>query len=470
MPRSVTLADGTTTWVPDGLTPDAEAQYLAGRGVSVGQLPGVIPQARDLAPAGPIPSTGAVDDFFTAAGLYIANRTPGLREQFQGLQGPDSLSATLGGASVPTALGFLVPGAGLPGVLSQGALSGGLEALRGGSAADVATEAGMGGLFAGVGDLFGRAVSGAARTVKALRGSGVLATTDDWLRTAGETVGGRAVVDRVNQAALNRAAAASFGQQATKITPDVLDAAADTLGRQFDALVPDTAIIPRAGFDQAVGALDAGALGPRVTRNLPPPGQPLDGKTFRALRSSLAERARKFLGDSPNLADDLADAVEQLDLAAEQTLGPQYRQQFRQVREMWKNLRIVESLQSVRAGNNVSAAQLTTRLAQEGPGYGTSFLRNTGNVLPGTQDMFDVARTLVNDAAGRVGNSGTATRAAATGLLGGAAGLATGATAPATVAAGVGAAALGQAAGLASVGKESANVARLAAGASRGSE
>jgi hypothetical protein len=460
---AVTLPDGRTVEVPPGLGPRGTAQYLRRLGVDPALVPEAPPDDRFQ-----VPSTNPVEDALTAAGLYIAQRTPGVRQAVANLERPQGAAGFLGEAAVPAALSFLAPGSGLAGMAGQGLMSAGLEAANVNSTpASIATEGAFGAAGTAAGDFLGRVFRGAGNAIQAFRRAGILQNTDETLRTVANAAGGNAVVDRINRRAVTAAAARSFGVNATELTPDVLRNAADTLGQQFDALVPDVVVIPRQGFDAAVATMQPGTLGGRAARNIPAPGQPLDGRTFRALRAELSERARGFLGNSPNQADDLFDAIEQLDQAAEATLGPQYRAEFRALREQWKNLRIVESLPSVRTTEQVTAGQLSQVLGNATRGYGTSFGRDTGTVLPATQQLFDVTRSLTRDAAERIGNPGTAPTLAGLGGLTAVMGTLTGATPPSYALAAAGTALGSQAAGLAAVGGRAPTAGRAGAAAGR---
>jgi hypothetical protein len=465
VPTKVTLADGTEAWVPTGGDP---GQYLLQSGVPVGNLPGVLPGA---APDDTyqMPGSGFLSDAVAGAGLYIGRRTPGIREHIANIKPPDTLGGTVGGMAVPVGASFAVPGAGLVGIGSQAALAGGLEAMdpdaTPGSVMGASALAGGG---TATFDLLGRALRGGVRAFQALRRSGVLANTNETLRTVANAAGGNVLVDRINRRALTRAAAQSFGQNADNLSPQVLDQAADQIGQQFDQVLGNLNA-DLTGVQAQLAQLPAGTIGARANRAIASVTDwaNVDGSTLRAVRQALAERGRNLLGEAPASADDLLVLVDDIDNVAEQALGPQFRAQFRQAREAWKNLRIIESLPTVRKSGGVSAGELSQALAREGRGYGTSFIRDTGNVLPGTQRLFDVTRTLTADAAGRIGNPGTAPALAGTAGLGMAAGVLTGATAPATALAGLGAAGLAQAAGLAAVGGQAPTMGRAGAAAAQ---
>lgn len=464
MPDRVRLADGTEVWVPTGGDP---AEYLLQQGVPASNLPGVVPQAAD--DAYQMPSGGFASDLLSGAGLFVARRTPGLRQHIANIRPPETAGAAIGGAAVPIGASMLAPGAGLLGVGAQAALAGGIEALDvDATPGSVAGQAALAGGGTAAFDFLGRAVRGSVRAFQAMRRAGVLQNTDEGLRTIANAAGGNVLVDRINRQALTRAAAQSFGQNADNLSPQVLDQAADQIGQQFDQVLGNLNA-DLTGVQAQLANLPAGTIGARANRAIASVTDwaNVDGSTLRAVRKALADRGRNLLGEAPASADDLLVMVDDIDTVAEQAMGPQFRAEFRQAREAWKNLRIIESLPTVRKSGGVSAGELSQALAREGRGYGTSFIRDTGNVLPGTQRLFDITRSLTADAAGRIGNPGTAPALAGTAGLGMAAGVLTGATAPATALAGLAAAGGAQAAGLAAVGGQAPAMGRAGAAAGR---
>jgi hypothetical protein len=462
----VLLPDGQTLQIPPGLDEQATARYLRAKGVDPAALG---------EPAGPVDDTYQMQgqgfglDAMAGAGLFVARRTPVLRDHIANIRPPQTAGGVVGGMAVPVGASFLVPGSGLVGMGSQAALAGTFEAMDPDSTpGSVAGQAALAGAGTGAADFLGRAARGATRAVRAMLRGGVLRNTDEGLRTVANAAGGNVLVDRINRRALTRAAAQSFGANADNLSPQVLDQAATTIGQQFDNILGNVRA-DLTGVQAQVAALPPGAVGGRAARALNSVRNwaDVDGQTLRAVRQALAERGRSMMGEAPATADDLLLLVDDIDTVAEQALGPQFRTEFRAAREAWKNLRIIESLPTVRKSGGVSAGELSLALAREGRGYGTSFLRDTGNVLPGTQRLFDTARALTQDAASRIGNPGTAPALAGTAGLGVGAGVLTGATTPQVALAGLAAAGGAQAAGLAAVGGQAPTMGRAGAAAGR---
>lgn len=447
---SVQLPDGSMVTVPPGLTPDETAAYLSARGVPAEMLGDMAPP--DAAGDYRMPSAGVLGDLFAGAGTAILRRAlgPGF-----GVRAPETLAAGIGASLPMLPLAAAAPAAGIPGMLAQGALSAGYEAMDPASTAgSIGTAGAFGALGTGAADLTSRVLSGAWRTARAFMQQQAVRTTSEGLRTTANAAGGNAIVDVVNRRAMTAAAARSIGLQATELRPQQLQAAADQIGQQFDALLPPGRSFDLSAVEQALQGIQQGGVGVRTGRavNSVTDWANVPGDQVRALRAALAERGRSLMGDAPALADDLLAATDLIDDAAELIIGPNFRPALRQAREQWKNLRILESLPSVRRGGTVAAGELSQRLARDSAGYGTSFLRDTRNVLPATQGMFDLARQLTEDAAGRIGNPGTAPALVGTAGLGMGAGLLTGATTPGAALAGLGAVGGAQAAGMGAVG------------------
>lgn len=437
----VRLASGKIVQVPDGLNRGAVQTWLLQNGATYQEV-GIEPVEPE--------TSGAAEDFLVGAGQWFSDRIPSLRSD---VRAPDTFAASLGKAAPGIAASFAVPGSGLAGIASQAALAGGLEALDpAADRGDIGMAAAFAGAGTGLGDLASRVLTGIGRVASAARGPRrYLTTQSEALRTLAETTGGRGWVNTLNERALAATVARSFGENATELTDDVLLRASQKIGGKFEQLVPDTLIV---NAPNAITALDNLRIGPKAKSLLPEGGQTsLQGGEYKNLRRALSDQAAALMKSDEADAMGIKWAIEQLDEAAEAASAPVFKPAFRRAREMWKNLKVAESLSTVRKGTGtVTPNALATALAS-GNGYGTSYIRNTGTVLPETQAMFDIARTAVRDNAGRVANSGTATRAGITAAAGGAAGLLTGATTPEVALAGLGTALAGQAAGVASVGR-----------------
>lgn len=431
------LASGKIVEVPDGLNSEQARSYLLRNGATFEEV-GLEPY--------PMDPMGAAERFGLGFGKFFADRIPGMQS------GPEvpGLAGKLGEAAPAVVASLMVPGSGLTGILSQGALAGSLEAARKGSTVgSIGSQTLLAGAGTALGDMAGRVISGIGRAAKAARGGTYLDTTSEALRTVSSTAMGDRWIRNLNRKALASKAAASFGQQADNVGAEVLNKGAAELSERFRELVPKDAVID---LSDAVGALQQiDNLGPAVQRLIPKNPAAATGSEWQALRRAVAEKARYAIRDAPGSEMDWSLADDLIEEAAEKALGPGFTEPFRVVREQWKNLKLIEGLGSVKKGlDYFTPRELANRLGSPG-GYGTSYMRDTGKVLPETQQLFDIARQAVKDAAAEAPNTMSGTRAAIAGGLAAAGSAVTGNPVPLGLfATGMGLGALG---GVASVGR-----------------
>lgn len=290
------------------------------------------------------------------------------------------------GAGASVAGNLAARGAGLAGIAGGSALDGlALGALHGAASADDGDRL-TGGLAGGaVGGVIGGLAAPAAATIAnalrrvaspmtvsaerqaaadVLRGEGVDLTAGQVtgsraLRNAESELGGQvaeAMMERQSEQ-FTRAALARAGIQAERATPDVIDNAFATIGRQFDDLAARNQIIP----DQQL-ALDLQAAFSGYAQNVPPSqrapivagiGQDLidamnrgaiSGEAYQAVRSSLERSARQNAGN-PVLANALRDMRTALDDAMERSLtaaGSPDAGAWAAVRNQYRNMLVLE--------------------------------------------------------------------------------------------------------------------------------
>jgi len=132
----------------------------------------------------------------------------------------------------------------------------------------------------------------------------------------------------------------------------------------------------------------------------------MNGKQYTNFRRALSERASKLARSDATKADDITEFVTQMDNVMSAHVGPDAAAGLRVAREMYKNLKLVESMPQVIKTGDVAKNQLTQRMTS---GYTRSFIQDTKKVLPETQGMFDILRE-VNELNPVIGDSGTALR------------------------------------------------------------
>jgi len=366
-----------------------------------------------------LPETrGIIDELRIGGGKFFADRIPGIDNS---VAAPDTLAAGVGAAIPAIALSLAAPGT----VGAQALVGLGLEATRKGSTVESTGIAGLTqGAFAGLGNLATRTagqIGAAGQRIAQTLGTKTGNQLAQRLEAGISSGGGFDFLKKAVTKQLNSTLARSIGQNADELSPAVLADAAAGIGSIFESIVPKAAQFNIAGLRSSLDDLAAGTAGVRVSRAMPK-ADDVTGSDIVAIRAALVDRIRTLAGQAPEKADDLAVVVDDLDKIISGSLGDDVLPLLRIAREAWKNLKLIESMPTVVRTGNASAPQLIGKLAGR-KGYGTTFTRNSGGVLPETQAVFDIARQ-----AGRlseiVGDSGTATRLAALGLIGTTAGFA----------------------------------------------
>lgn len=451
--RPVRLRDGSTVWVPADADDLQAARHLRAQGVPPQVMPGEL--AVKIGSTFTDPGTRREQfgrgfrNFWAQRGFGdAASVVQGDLDQY----GPRPTGFQLAGElATPVGVSLALPGKGLAGIGLQAAGQAGLEALRDdATATDVAT---VGALAAGGtagGQMFARAFSGASRLARG--GDQIHQTTSPYLRTVSETMRTRGLVNRANQRALNRAVARSFGENADNLSPEVLNRAADRIGQQFNALIPKTGKFNIAAVRAAQADVPPGTLGARANRVLRSvDGDEWTGQDVQRLREALH---RQWQAELPGGAkENIGFVLESLDdlIASQYTGGgAAWAREYRVARELWKNLKLAESLPTVQDTGNVTAQALSRKLGQD-QGYGSTFVRGRyDQTLPETANMMQTVRAAAQEARAGLPSSGTAERLLMTGGgIAAGAGVLSGSPELALVG---GALALGGAAGLGSIG------------------
>ena len=455
------LKTGEIVTVPDGMDKAGVQQYLLENGASYEQV-GLPPP--DQAPGGaPGASVGAAynnpwaalgeasppvsRDIGSGIREYLSKRIPAMDPY----QAPDSFAAGLGRSAIPLGVSMAVPGRGLAGILQQGLAGAGLEALRpDATGSEIAATGAFSAGGAAVGNMASRIITGVRAMLSSAKTPTYLPTTSETARTLASTLGGRSVVDNLNRRALANSAAASFGQKADELGPEVFRDGAEALSKEFNRIIPSGTLINTTAALTLMQSVKN--VGLRVQSLLPANPGATTAQQFQDLRRALGQRVAAAQGVDGTLADDLRIVLNQMDDAAEKAVGPAFRPDFRRVRELWKNLETIQEMATIKGGTElITPRALSQKLSQS---YGDTFQRNLGGVQPETQQLFDVARVAAKDVVGQVANSGTTTRAALTGGAAAGAGLLTGATTPEAALLAASGVAAAQAAGVASVGRE----------------
>lgn len=219
------------------------------------------------------------------------------------------------------------------------------------------------------------------------------------------------------QAAFNNAILNTVGESGDKITPDVVDDAYKNIGQKFDDILagktlqvsPDHLNDLDNIVQNASGSLANDKVAAiqktidNIKANISPDGT-ISGEKIGDIRSTLSQQIKRA---DPGIKDYLGDVMDKvMDISTDG--NPEAKQQLTQAKYQYKNLKTLEPLFAKATDGNVSPALLKNRVIQN---YGAKSMA-TGNA----GDLGDLVR--VGDLIkGKIGNSGTAQRAASMALL-----------------------------------------------------
>ena len=253
----------------------------------------------------------------------------------------------------------------------------------------------------------------------------------------------------------NRAVANTFGEDADRITPEVMSAARNRIGGVFNSVADKTDISPQA-TDQLLGAL--GKIQSEVTQTLPASEQipvnaqltnilqsaanndgAISGQMYQTLTRKGAPLDRAMQAADPNVRYYAGQVRSALDDALQSSAAPEQLDQLKAARSQWRAMKTVEDLVEKAPTGNISPALLMGAVRSN-----SNNMAYTGGGALG--DLARIGQQFLKSPP----DSGTASRMAVTGGLA-ALGTALGTAGPAGAAAlatkGLGALAAGRAAG-----------------------
>jgi hypothetical protein len=195
----------------------------------------------------------------------------------------------------------------------------------------------------------------------------------------------------------------------TKLDGPTLGMAADQQGQIFESLMGKPfSVSPTTRETLAALSNPGSKLKPLLTRLSTTEGE-VPGELVKNLRRQLQDRMSAARGTDGLMADDYQTALESLFKDIEGGIGADGVKQFRQVRQQWKNLNILESMPELRATGNVTPRQASNALASE-RGYGKTYVRARTTGDPATDRFMELTRNLAQFKP--IPDSGTATRMA----------------------------------------------------------
>ena len=239
---------------------------------------------------------------------------------------------------------------------------------------------------------------------------------------------GRQDADKaVQRAAFNRAVLSTAGENADVATPDVLNAARNRIGTQFNDLSARNNVALGNDFLTALSTVEQGTNAftkPGVrdavdkALELASSGS-ISGRTYQNVRSTLGKQAKDAMNSGNSEVGQALKTIQSaLDDAATNSIAPADKAAWNEARKQWGALKAIEKAAAPTSADavagNVSPAKLSQAVMQ---GNKNSLLYGSGDqTLP---DLARIGQAFIKD---QVPNSGTAQRMFYQGLMTGAPG------------------------------------------------
>lgn len=230
------------------------------------------------------------------------------------------------------------------------------------------------------------------------------------------------------QTGFNRSVSNTFGEDAPRVTPQVMANARDRIGNVFESVAQRTPVIHadpqlatelRQTIHNAQATMTAGEVEPliRQVQNIAnlvdPHTNTITGEIYQNLTRRGTPLDRAMQSQNPNIRNSARDIREALDGAMERSAPPDVAADLRQARGQWRNLRTVEPLVAKAPTGDISPALLQGRV-------NTSYKGTHGAAYGGGGDLktlSDIGQRFMKEPP----SSGTAERGLIMHLLGGAA-------------------------------------------------
>lgn len=228
------------------------------------------------------------------------------------------------------------------------------------------------------------------------------------------------------QTSFNRSVANTFGEDAPRITPQVMAQARDRIGTVFEGVAQRTPVIHadpqlatelRQTIHNAQATMTAGEVEPliRQVHNIAslvdPQTNTITGEIYQNLTRRGTPLDRAMQSPNPNIRHSARDIREALDGAMERSAPADVVGDLRQARGQWRNLRTVEPLVAKAPTGDISPALLQGRV-------NTSFKGTHGAAYGGGGDLktlSDIGQRFMKEPP----SSGTAERGMLMHILGG---------------------------------------------------
>lgn len=213
----------------------------------------------------------------------------------------------------------------------------------------------------------------------------------------------------MQQTAFNKAVASTFGENAEKITPEVIDSAYKNIGKKFDQVhsglqvkVNDDIINQLSDIEDDAKNFITGDHFKIVQNNINKFLGDIDengiipGEKLNSLRSNLAKALKTTKNDASPYLGDIHDLVMNTATAD----NPAAQAMLNEARLQYKNLKTIEPLAAKADRGNISPALLTNQVR----GHYSNFARGGGGKLG---DLARIGNTFLKE---KVPNSGTPER------------------------------------------------------------
>jgi hypothetical protein len=353
-------------------------------------------------------------------------------------------------AAAPAAFGMGTGLGAIPNALIAGTTNAGLGALdtgvRGGSASDVERSAAIGAAGGAGGALLGSGLNAVGRTI----GGGVLPddianlaavardkyginltadqlgtdTGSKFVRSASDSLPfSGAGSDIANtQAQFNAAVSRTMGENATKLTPDVMNAAKARIGSYYDQVAASTNLNVDSQFMQdlhdtlnnASQVLPKSEAEPLVKQaqsileKIDPTTKTISGATYQALTNTGAPLDRLIESENPNISFFANGLKKTLDGALARSASPADQAMLQTADKQWASMRTVQQVVTKSPTGDVSPALLAGRVnAATGNGMAFGYGGDLG-------ELARIGQTFMKPPQ----SSGTAERLASLGGLG----------------------------------------------------
>lgn len=227
-------------------------------------------------------------------------------------------------------------------------------------------------------------------------------------------------INEAKRQAFNRAALSEVGENASKATPDVMNAARTRIGSEFERLTANNKITLGNDFFDALVKVDASrneftspSVSTAVNKGLEllarseKQGKTISGADYQKIRSTLGKAADDAFGArNSELGQALKTIKRALDAEASNSLSAADKQAWQEASRQWQNLKILERASAPTSADavagNVSPAKLAQALMsadKQGFTYGTR-----GDAM---SDLARIGQAFVKE---QIPNSGTAER------------------------------------------------------------